>query len=290
MNRKLFFIPIVFIALVSLACSVTFNLPKTTLKTGPTVTENINVPPLADKTATANVTLGFGAGKLNLTPGSADALVSGTVSYNVTDFKPVVTINNADITIEQANLKVNGLPALNSKIINEWDLSLGTSPMDLSIKAGAYEGSFELGGLSIHSLDVTDGASKVDVSFSKPNLVEMTTFKYSTGASEVSVKGLGDANLSDMTFSSGAGSYTLDFSGQLQRDMTVIIESGVSSVTIIIPNGVPVLLSNDSSLVSVSTSGAWEQVGNTYQLPGSGYKITIQTKMGAGSLKLETSR
>jgi N-terminal domain of toast_rack, DUF2154 len=290
MNRKLFLIPIVFIALVSLACSVTFNLPETTVKTGPTVTENINVPPLTDKTATANVTLGFGAGKLNLTPGSADALISGTVSYNVTDFKPVVTINNADITIEQGNLKVKGLPALNSKIVNEWDLALGTSPMDLSIKAGAYEGSFDLGGLSIRSLDVTDGASKVNVNFSKPNLVEMTTFKYSTGASAVSVKGLGDANVSDMTFSSGAGSYTLDFGGQLQRDMTVTIESGVSSVTIIIPNGVPVLLSNDSNFVSVSTSGAWNQVGNTYQLPGSGYKITILTKMGAGSLKLETSR
>ena len=51
--------------------------------------------------------------------------------------------------------------------------------MNLVIKAGAYEGNFELGGLSIHSLEVTDGASKVDVSFSKPNLVEMTTFKYS---------------------------------------------------------------------------------------------------------------
>jgi hypothetical protein len=290
MNRKMFLIPIVIIALVSLACSVTFNLPETKVKTGPTVTENINVPALADNTATANVTLGFGAGKLNLTPGSADALVSGTATYNVTDFKPVVTTNSTDITINQGNLKINGLPTLNSTVVNEWDLALGTSPMNLIINAGAYEGNFELGGLAIHSLGVTDGASKIDLSFSKPNLVEMTTFKYSTGASAVSIKGLGDANVSNVTFSSGAGSYTLDFSGQLQRDMTVSIESGVSSVTIIVPNGVPVLLSNDSSLVTVSTSGAWEQLGNTYQLSGSGYKITIQTKMGAGSLKLETSR
>jgi hypothetical protein len=290
MNRKMFLIPIVFLAVVSLACSVTFNLPGTTVKTGQTVTENINVPPLADKTATANVTLGFGAGKLNLTPGSADPLVGGSVAYNVTDFKPVITINNTDINIEQGNLKMNGLPTLNSKVVNEWDLTLGTSPMNLFIKAGAYQGTFELGGLSIKNLDVTDGASKVDLSFSKPNLVEMTTLKYTTGASEVSIEGLGDANVSDVTFSSGAGSYTLDFSGQLQRDMTVTIESGVSSVTIIVPNGVPVLLSSESNLVSVSTSGAWEQAGNTYQLSGSGHKITIQTKMGAGSLQLKTIR
>lgn len=290
MNKKMFLIPIIILAVVSLACSVTFNLPETRVKTGATVTENINVPRLADKTATAIVTLGFGAGKLNLLPGSANALVSGTVTYNVADFKPVVTINNTDINIEQGNIKVNGLPTLNSKVVNQWDLSLGTSPMNLVIKAGAYEGNFELGGLSITSLDVTDGASKVDLNFSKPNLVEMTTLKYATGASEVSLKGLGDANVSEVTFSSGAGSYSLDFSGKLQRDMNVTIESGVSSVTIIVPNGVPVLLSNESSLVSVSTSSAWEQVGNTYQLPGSGNKITIQTKMGAGSLQLETSR
>src|SRR5512135_1377431 len=102
MNRKIFLIPIVLIALVSLACSVTVNLPGTNVKTGQTVTEDINIPPLADNTATANVTLGFGAGKLNLTPGGT-ALVSGTVSYNVAAFKPLVTSNGSDISIEQGN-------------------------------------------------------------------------------------------------------------------------------------------------------------------------------------------
>lgn len=290
MNRKFILLPIAALAIVSLACSVTLNLPETQIKTGPTVTEDINVPPLANSQATANVTLGFGAGKLNLQPGSADALVSGTATYNVADFKPIVTINGSDITIEQGNLKLNRVPLLNTNVTNRWDLALGTSPMNLLIKAGAYEGNYELGGISIHSLEVTDGASKVDVSFSKPNLVEMTTLKYTTGASQVSIKGLGNANASDVTFSSGAGNYTLDFSGQLQRDMTVSVESGISSVTIIVPAGVPVLLSNESSLVSVSTSGGWEQVGNSYQLSGSGYKITILTKMGAGSLTLKTSR
>jgi hypothetical protein len=290
MNRKFIILPIVVLAIVSLACSVTLNLPQTNVKTGPTVTESIYVPAPADTKTTTNVTLGFGAGKLNLQPGSADALVNGTAKYNVADFKPVVTINGNDVSVEQGNLKLNGLPTLNSNVTNQWDLALGTSLMNLVIKAGAYEGSFELGGLSIHTLDVTDGASKVDVSFAKPNQIEMTTFKYATGASQVSLTGLANANASDVAFSSGAGSYTLDFSGQLQRDMTVSVESGVSSVTIIVPAGVPVLLSNDSSLVSVSTSGGWEQTGNTYQLSGSGYKITILTKMGAGSLTLKTSR
>jgi hypothetical protein len=61
-------------------------------------------------------------------------------------------------------------------------------------------------------------------------------------------------------------------------------------VTVIVPAGVPAQLTTDGSLITVNTSGGWEQTGNTYQLSGSGYTITILAKMGAGSLKLETSR
>jgi hypothetical protein len=290
MNRKMIILAIVTLALVSLACSITVNLPNTQVKTGLTVTDNINIPFLADKQAIADVTLNFGAGKLNLQPGATAELISGTATYNVTDFKPVVTSDSINIKIEQGNLKLTGIPTINSSVVNNWNLSLGNSPMSLAIKAGAYEGTYELGGLSIHSLEVTDGASTVNLSFSKPNLVEMTTLKYTTGASKVSLAGLGNANLTDLSFNGGAGDYTLDFTGQLNRNMTVSIESGVSSVTVIVPAGVPAQLTTEGSLISVTTSGGWGQTGNTYQLFGSGYSITILAKMGAGTLRLETSK
>jgi hypothetical protein len=290
MNRKMIILAIVTLALVSLACSITVNLPNTQVKTGLTVTDNINIPFLADKQAIADVTLNFGAGKLNLQPGATAELISGTATYNVTDFKPVVTSDSTNIKIEQGNLKLTGIPTINSSVVNNWNLSLGNSPMSLAIKAGAYEGTYELGGLSIHSLEVTDGASTVNLSFSKPNLVEMTTLKYTTGASKVSLAGLGNANLTDLSFNGGAGDYTLDFTGQLNRNMTVSIESGVSSVTVIVPAGVPAQLTTEGSLISVTTSGGWGQTGNTYQLFGSGYSITILAKMGAGTLRLETSK
>lgn len=290
MNRKMIILAIVTLALVSLACSITVNLPNTQVKTGLTVTDNINIPFLADKQAIADVTLNFGAGKLNLQPGATAELISGTATYNVTDFKPVVTSDSTNIKIEQGNLKLTGIPTINSSVVNNWNLSLGNSPMSLAIKAGAYEGTYELGGLSIHSLEVTDGASTVNLSFSKPNLVEMTTLKYTTGASKVSLAGLGNANLTDLSFNGGAGDYTLDFTGQLNRNMIVSIESGVSSVTVIVPAGVPAQLTTEGSLISVTTSGGWGQTGNTYQLSGSGYSITILAKMGAGTLRLETSK
>ena len=288
MNRKMIILAIVALALATLACSININLPVTTLKTGPTVTDKINVPFLTDKQAIADVTLKFGAGNLDLQPGAVSELISGTATYNVTDFKPVVTIASNNINIEQGNLKITGFPNFNQDIINDWNFSLGDRPMSLVINAGAYKGNYELGGLSIHSLEVTDGASKVDLSFSKPNLVEMSTLKYTTGASEVSLKGLANANTTDMTFRSGAGDYTLDFSGDLKSDMNVNIESGVSSITIIIPEGTNAQVFSDTGLMTVSTSGNWQQQGNTYTLAGSGNTITIHAKLGAGNLKLET--
>jgi hypothetical protein len=289
MYRKTLILPILFIAFVSLACSITINLPNLQNKIGPTQTDTIDVPLPENSKAVTDVTLNFGIGDLNLQPGSTSGLISGTAKYNVADLKPTVSINGNNIDIQQGNLKLNSIPFVNSNVINDWNLSLANSPINLTVKAGAYTGNYELGGLSIQHLDVTDGASRVQLGFSEPNQVEMISFKYMTGASEVSLTGLSNANADEIRFNGGAGDYTLDFSGELSRDVTVSIDAGVSSVTVIVPNGVPAELSTNSTLITVNTSGGWQQSGNTYQLSGSGYKITIEARMGAGSLQLRTT-
>ncbi len=290
MNKRMIFLAITVVALATLACSININLPSTQVKTGATETQNINVPLLSDRQAIADVTLQFGAGTLTLQPAAAMTdLIGGTAKYNVPDIKPTVTINNNNITIEQGNLKLTGIPVFNSNVVNDWNLTLSNAPMNLVIKAGAYEGEYELGGLSIHDLEVTDGASKVNLSFSKPNNVQMTSLQYTTGASQVSLKGLANANASDLTFRSGAGDYTLDFSGDLRSNMTVTVESGVSQVTLIIPQGMNAQVITQTGLMAVSTSGSWTQQGSTYSHSGSGNTITVNVKMGAGNLRLETS-
>jgi hypothetical protein len=118
-----------------------------------------------------------------------------------------------------------------------WDFKLGSSPMDLSINAGAYQGDFELGGLALTGLTVKDGAASVALSFSKPNPIAMTVLRYETGASQVELKGLSNANFSTMLMSSGAGDYTLDFSGDLRRDATITITTGLSNIELVVPWG-----------------------------------------------------
>jgi len=271
---------ILVLTVVSMACGFSVDLPSR-LETGPDVEKSIAVTsPDSDET---RLSLNFGAGELKLSTG-ADGLVEGTVLYNVKELKPEVIENGGNIDIKQGNLE--GIPPFNG-MKNKWDLRLGKTPMDLEIDAGAYDGNMELGGLALKSLTVKDGTAHVDLSFSEPNLVEMSNLAYSTGASEVTLSGLSNANFSTFDFDSGAGSYTLDFSGELQRDASVRVDSGLSELIIIVPEGINATVTIEGGLGDINTGSGWSQSGNTYSHEGSGPTLTITVNMGAGSVTLK---
>ena len=278
MNVKIISVILV-LALASLACGFTIELPPQA-QTGPDVEESITVAdPESDET---RLSLNFGAGELRLSSG-AEGLVEGTALYNVDQLKPQIIKNGGNIEIKQGDLD-GLLPA--DKMKNRWDLQLGNTPMDLEIDAGAYEGNMDLGGLALKSLTVKDGAAQVNLSFSEPNLIEMSHMSYSTGASEVTLSDLANANFSTFDFDSGAGSYTLDFSGELQRDASVKIDSGLSELILIVPDGVNATVTIEGGLTDINTGSGWSQSGGTYAHEGAGPTLTIRIDMGAGSVTL----
>jgi len=267
------------VPLASMACGFTVDLPYQ-LKAGPEVKDSITV---ADpKLEETRVSLSFGAGDLNLS-GGAENLVDGTALYNVRDLKPKVSTTDGTVEIKQGNFE--GLPPFEG-MKNEWDLKFGKMRMDLVISAGAYQGSFELGGLSLKSLSISDGASDVNLSFSKPNLVAMSEFSYTTGASDVTMKGLVNANFNTFIFNSGAGNYTLDFSGDLQQDATVSIDCGFSDLTIVIPQGMHAIVTIDSALADISFGDGWLQRGTVYTQAGEGPTLMVVVNMGAGNVNI----
>jgi hypothetical protein len=271
---------ILVLALVSMACGFSVDLPRRA-ETGPDVEESIAVAdPESDET---RLSLNFGAGELKLSSG-AEGLVEGTALYNVEQLKPEVIENGGEIEIKQGDLD-GTFPFDNMK--NRWDLQLGNTPMDLTIEAGAYDGNMDLGGLALKNLTVKDGAAHVDLSFSEPNLIEMSRMSYSTGASEVTLRDLANANFSTLDFDSGAGSYTLDFSGELQRDASVNINSGLSELILIVPDGVEATVTIEGGLTDINTGNGWSQSGGTYSHEGSGPTLTIKINMGAGSVTLK---
>ena len=278
MNYKIISV-VMILALAALACGFSFSLPKAPTP-GPDVTDTITVPVPA--TSTPHLSIDFGAGELTLNPGALK-FVEGTATYNIPDLKPEVVTDSNGTEIKQGNLTNIPYPG---NIKNIWDLKLGTAAMNLAINAGAYTGTYELGGLSLTNLTVKDGASKVTLSFSQANPSEMTLFRYETGASTVKMSGLANANFSTMIFNSGAGDYTLDFTGTLRRDATITISSGLSNIILVIPQNVNANVTTESGLANINAGPGWTQNGSQYTQSGSGPTLTFLIKTGAGNLTL----
>lgn len=277
---------LVVLALVSLACGITFTLPDDAIEIGEMQTDTIYISE-PQPGVTTYVKLEFGAGKLITQPGAAEGLISGTATYNVNALKPEVTTSGNEVVIKQEpyEFKLGGLPNIKD-VKNEWELFFGAQPIDLEVRAGAFEGDLELGGIALEQVKMISGASSVNLNFSMPNLTSMSQFQYTTGASSTKLHGLANANFSLMKFEGGAGDYTLDFSGTLTRDATVEIDAALSNVKIIVPEGIPTTLRMESNLTNVDAGGQWAGGANTYSLAGSGPTLTIDVKLGAGNLEL----
>jgi hypothetical protein len=286
-KSKYLLIILILITLLLTGCGISIELPfNTELKTGPTVTDQVAVP-VPDSPPPLDLNLSFGVGKMTLLPNPGDDLISGTVSYNVTDFKPEVEVSDNGVTIKQGNLKLNAVPTIDETIKNEWNLAIKNHPLELNIKAGGYSGDFEFGGLSLSNLSISDGAANVKLKFSTPNTNAMNSLRYETGASNINMEKLANANFQTMIFQSGAGNYNLDFSGLLQRDASIFIETGLSRLVISVPDGVPAEVNFEGPLSKVIISGDWKQSGDEYFLEGQGPKLSFVIETKAGTVTLQ---
>jgi hypothetical protein len=254
------------------------------LKTGPTVTEEIMVP-LPDDDQARNVEIGMGLGTLDLLPGAEDALVEGEVTYNVAELKPEVTIDDDDVRVVQGKLE-GVIPELDQMVKNEWTLSLGSTPMALTLNVGAAAANVDLGGLSLTRLTISQGASDFDLSFSEPNQSEMLFLSLTAGASKMDLSGLANANAGKISFKGGAGTYTLRFDGDLQRDAEVTIDAGLGTLVVIVPEGVNAKATFEGAMTDVDAVHEWALADDGYVLKGEGHTISFNITMGVGSLEL----
>ena len=272
---------IALLALPSLACSITFNLPDT-VDTTTTRTMDIAADvPVSGQTTELSIEMG--SGELEISGGGA-GLVDGSVRYNVEKWQPAVTTDGSRVEIIQGSEGSIDIPDRN--VINEWNLHLGNTPIDLQIKAGAYQGTLDLSGVPITNLRVSDGASRATVKFDSLNPARMEQLTYKTGASQVDLEGLGNANATKILIEGGAGSYTLDFSGNLQQDISVRLSAGISNVRINVPENARVRVEIGGGLSNVSVGGTWTTTGDVYERNGSGPLIDIKIDMGLGNLEL----
>ncbi len=60
-----------------------------------------------------------------------------------------------------------------------------------------------------------------------------------------------------MIFDSGAGDYTLDFSGTLKHDATITVSSGLSNIILVIPQNVNANVTTESGLANINAGSGW---------------------------------
>jgi hypothetical protein len=277
--------------LATIACSFNF-LPLQTsirvekLETGPTVSEDVEIP-VSDSDETS-LEIVMGAGELYVAPGARGALLQGVIHYNVEEFEPHIISEDGYVQLRQGENESGEytFPDITGDVENTWDLQLGNTAMELILTVGASRSEIELGGLAINDLRVTQGASDFELTFSEPNQIEMSTLRFTGGASDAKLNELANANARDIIFTGGVGRYTLDFSGELQNDLYVKIEAGWGGVIIIVPEGTAARADFEGTLADVDAYDDWRRSGDTYTLEGTGARITFDISMGLGGLDL----
>jgi hypothetical protein len=136
--------------------------------------------------------------------------------------------------------------------------SVALSPradLSLDLNLGASDAQVELGGLRVSQLDVGTGASRTFVSFSQPNGTRCRHARFSAGAAEVSVTGLGNSRCDEIEFEGGVGSVTLDFAGAWSSSSNVKVTMAMGGLTLRLPRSVGVRLHMDRFLSSFEPAG-----------------------------------
>jgi hypothetical protein len=279
MRKIIKFVPLILVA-SSLACTITIPIKETVTREVQTFVIDED---LEDSAIPIDLKINMGAGELIISKTSGKML-AGTIDYNFDVLKPSLTRLENKILISQTQDISASLPI--GKLVNKWDLQIGDVPTNLTLNAGAYKGISDLTGIPLTSLIINDGASNNEILFQKLNPVDMEKLSYTTGASNVTMKGLANANFTSMSFTGGAGSYLLDFGGSLNRDAEVEVDLGVGSMTIIIPDGISANIRFNGELTNVEFEGTWDIEDGIYKTDGQEPVLDMVININLGKLEL----
>lgn len=257
---------------------------------------------MAEETTVTNIDLAYpevtdlhlvisvGACRLTIRPGEGDGWATGGFQAPASVPPPLVVREGGTARITQQHSPaslfglLSGLPKL--------DLALGKArPYMLTLKVGASEASFDLGGLPLTRLAAELGAGKVDFDFSAPNPGAMGLLDLDAGAVRLGMRNLAHAGFSEMAVDAGATSLELDFGGALQRDAHVRINSGASSVKLRVPATTAAKITADPVLGGLDLGDGWTKKEGAFwteaALAGETPVLTVRASVSLGALRIE---
>jgi len=181
----------------------------------------------------------FAAGRLILGPGSGHKLYGMTLKYDAERFQPIGSYNPATAEVHLGvashgggGIRVNRESALPQMATVEF---AGGVDLALDVTVGAAEGTLNLGGLRIASLDLKSGASRTAIAFDAPNAGSCRTAQITSGAGELSVVGAGNGGCRSWQFDGGVGAVTVDLAGAWPADARMDLNMALGGVTLLAP-------------------------------------------------------
>ena len=235
MRKALACIALVVLAMTGSACDVG-PVTLTEIETGPTVTEEINVP-VPDAGTASEVEISMGGGVLSIGAGDVDGLVKGTVAYNVPELEPSVQISGNRVIIQQGDIEGKKLPVGNwSGVENRWDLILGKAPMVLTVNAGAAQAKLTgLADLAASKITMRGGAGDFTLDFGG-DLKQDMQVAIDAGAAQVTII-VPEGTAAELTFQGTL--VDIDAGGAWQKSgSTYVLEGEGPRITFLIRMGV----------------------------------------------------
>ena len=198
-----------------------------------------------------DVEVGYGAGRLEIEPAEGRMLYQASLRYDARGFRPIANYSNGQLRLGVDGNENLHLPDDEDAEGGRMTLRLGRGvPLDLDFEFGAAMAEIELGGLSVRTLDISTGASETRVDFSEPNAIMADRINFDVGAAQFTARGLGNANVREISLHGGVAEMTLDFSGQWRGNTHLEADFGLGSLTLRVPRDVGVRVRKETLLAS----------------------------------------
>lgn len=164
-------------------------------------------------------------------------------------------------------------------------------PVDLTLTICSSKSTLDFSGIMLSTLNLNIGAGQTIVRFTRPNPVRLKTMQVSTGASQLTMTGLGKANFDVLQFSGGATDVVIDFDGAINRDVKVNVSLDAGSLKMLIPKDLGVKISHSGGFFSnITLPEDFYEKGAYYLSSNSGTSkgtLNISVASTAGALTLE---
>ena len=232
------------------------------------------------------------AGRLRLFPAAPGALYQMDLRYDEDKFTPVRAYDAATGTL-RLGLKSRGHVTLADRHDDgptpTLDIGLAPGvPLTLSIELGAAEADLDFGGLALRGLTYQTGASKSDLRFGRPNPVECDSLTAEAGAAQFTVTGLGNANCRRVKVDGGAGTVTLDFTGQWRGSMDAEVNVAFGTLKLILPRDLGVAITLSRFLASFDRNG-FTRRGDAYystNYASARYHLDVKSASAFGGIQV----